>query len=652
MTSKKPVEPGDLYRLTLVSNPRVAPNGEKITFTVTRPKKDEYFSAIWLADEDKFRPITGGPRDTCQHWSPDSSMIAYQRGTKEGTSKLMILSADGGEPWILAEFKQPITRIVWSPNSEFIAVETREIDEEWKKYTERDVLLIDRMPPWFNGSGWIFDRPRTIYLVSYPSGGLTRISPDEVNSIYPTWSPTGRYLAYARFPHEKEPYKGEVVVYDVETGEEKVIVKDMNISGLSWSPNSDVLAVRGHFFERGLVSHHKIYFIDITSGEKECATCGLGLNTINTVNSDVRGPSCNEGMAWDYSGWFYFQVHDAGRVQIYRVKPGGEPVLFLEAGNGVVDEFDINGREPLLAYTFMTATKPKELYIHRGGSPVRITDFNDWLERERTLAEPVHHIVEVGEETLDLWILPPADDIDCSKCLPWILYVHGGPKTSFGNGFMFEFHVLSSKGFAIVYGNPHGSDGYSEEFADIRGKFGTIDFNDIMHFVNIAPSLDGRLDQDRVAIVGGSYGGWMVNYALTKTNIFKTAISMRGCSNWTSFWGASDIGWYFAREQLQGNPWDKVDEYLRVSPLFSIDKVNTPVLIIHSIEDYRCPLDQALTLYTALKVRGVETKLALFPAENHDLSRSGTPRRRVKRLELEIEWLREKLGQPRTPSSP
>lgn len=646
MALKKPVKPGDLFNLTLVSNPRVAPDGERVAFVVTRPRDKDYFSSIWVTDGEAYKPITGGSRDTCQCWSPDSSMIAFVRTTDEKTSRIMILSSEGGEPWILREFKQPVTRVAWSPSGEFLAVESRSVGEGWRKYSDRDVLLIDRIPSWFNGAGWVFDRPRAVFLVSYPSGGVSRISPEGVNSMYPSWSPSGRYLAYARFPHELEPYKGEVVVYDVETGEERVLVEDMSVSGLSWSPSGDIIAVRGHFFERGLVSHHKIYIIDLNSGEIECVTCGLDLNTINSVNSDVRGPSCNEGVSWDYNGRLYFQVHEAGKVYLYTVKPGGEPEPLFDPGNGVIDEFDVNGREPLIAYTFMSPTQPKELYIYRGGSPYRVTDYNDWLERERLLSQPVHQLIEKQGETLDLWILPPPGERDCVKCYPWILYVHGGPKTSFGYGFMFEFHVLSSAGLSIVYGNPHGSDGYSEEFADIRGKFGTIDFDDIMEFSNVAPSIDSRLDPDRVAIVGGSYGGWMVNYALTKTHVFKAAISMRSCSNWTSFWGASDIGWYFAREQLGGNPWDTVDEYLRVSPLYNIDKVQTPLLIIHSLEDYRCPIDQALTLFTALKVRGVEAKLALFQGENHDLSRSGAPNKRVKRLEVELEWLKEKLVQP------
>lgn len=247
MTRKKGLEPEDLYRLVLVSNPRVAPSAELTSFIVTRIQRDSYSSSIWVTDGATYRPVTGGPKDSCQAWSPDSSMMAFARTEKDGAFKLMVTSASGGEPWPLAEFKQPLSRIAWSPTREYLAVVSRSVGEDWKKYDDRDVMVIESMPPWFNGSGWIYDRRSTIYLVSYPSGGVTRISPEGLDAAYPTWSPTGRYLAYARFPDMKEPYKGEVVVYDVESGEERVLVKGIDVSGLLWSPSSDIIAVRGHF---------------------------------------------------------------------------------------------------------------------------------------------------------------------------------------------------------------------------------------------------------------------------------------------------------------------------------------------------------------------------------------------------------------------
>ncbi len=638
----RPVVPEDLYKLTLVSNPRLARDASRVAFVVTRLRKDDYSSSIWAGDSGGVRPITSGGRDYCPAWSPDSEAIAFVRGERGGPSKLMMVNASGGEPWIVAELEYSVGWLEWSPTGDYLVAAGRRRPE--KKYEERDYLDIRRVTLWYNGEGWVYDRPSVVYKISYPSGGVERISPEGVDSYLPAVSPDGRFIAYARSPSELEPYKGEVAVYDVETGDERVIESGMTVSGIAWSRDGVYLAVRGHFWERGNATHHKIYVYNVETGEKECLSCMLPYNTLNTVNSDVRGPSCARNLEWDENGWVYFQVHERGRVHVYRARPGGEPVPFLEAGHGVIDEFTLGGNEPIIAYTYMTPTEPKELYMGTRDNRVRVTGFNDWLRRERDLAEPVEFVVGEGQSAIDAWILPPSETGDCSKCVPWVLYIHGGPKTSFGYGFMFEFHVLSGAGYAVVYSNPHGSDGYDEEFADIRGRLGTIDYEDLMNVADEATSHYDYLDPERGAVAGGSYGGWMTNYIITRTTRFRAAVTMRSCSDWSSFYGASDIGWYFAREILEAEPWASPEAYVEKSPLFHLDKARAPTLIIHSTADYRCPLDQAITLYRGLRVNGVEARLALFPGENHDLMRNGMPRRRIARLKLILEWLHSKLG--------
>ena len=200
-------------------------------------------------------------------------------------------------------------------------------------------------------------------------------------------------------------------------------------------------------------------------------------------------------------------------------------------------------------------------------------------------------------------------------------------------------------GFAVVYSNPRGSDGYSEEFADIRGEYGEKDYDELMRIVDEAPSLYPALDPYNVGVTGGSYGGFMTNVIVGKTSRFKAAVTQRSCSNWVSFWGESDIGWYFAKDLFKlPDPWEDPEGYTRHSPLYKAGSIETPLLIIHALEDYRCPPSEAIQLFTALKVQSREVKLALFPGENHDLSRRGRPRQRLKRLQLITGWFKEKLS--------
>jgi len=644
----KPVEPEDLYNLVMVSSPRGSPDGSKALYVVSRPRRDRYESSIWLAGEAGYRPLTRGPGDKCPDWSPDGSLYSFVRGEGEGRGarwSIMVGSPEGGEPWPLATFEVPVVRAVWNGEGTSLAVELVDRDGRWRPYEERDVLEVERLPVLRDGVGWAFDRFRSVRIVDYPGGVVRSVSPEGVDSWAAAWSPDGSSLAYARSMSQLDPDRAEIVVYDVETGSERVLASGLAVQALAWSPDGRMLAVNGHRWERGRATHFRVMVLDAGTGEEvDCLSCILGRNTRNTVNSDARGPQCSENLYWPQDGYVYFHVHDRGRAHVYRARPGGDPEPLLAPEKAVVDEFHVPGQAGAIYYTLMTPVEPPELHLYNAGESQRLTNHNDAWLRERVLEEPLEFQVETryGQE-IDLWILPPAGGAGCEDCKPWALYIHGGPKTSFGYGFMLEFHVLSGAGIAVVYGNPHGSDGYSEEFADIRGAYGTVDYEDLMTIADAAPSLYPPLSQVHAAVMGGSYGGWMTNYIITKTHRFRAAVTMRGCSNWSSFYGASDIGWTFAPDQLGSTPWTDPKPYIEKSPLFHADKIRTPTLIIHATQDYRCPMDQALTLYTALRVNGVPTRLLLFPQENHDLSRSGKPRRRVRRLHEELAWLRRHL---------
>ncbi len=649
----EPVKPEDIYNIVLVSSPAARPDGGAVAYVATRPRRDYYESSIWLASGDGYEPVSSGPSDVCPAWSPDGRLLAFVRGPSRRSGgerkwRIMVASPGRGEAWTLLEVDFPIRWIEWRPTGDGLVAIAR---VPWGRRGEEreEAYVVERLPAWFNGEGWVHDSSLAVLVVDYPGGGWRRVSPERVDSWGARWSPDGRLLAYVRAPDDLHPYRHEIVVVDVETGEERVVAGGLTVSGLAWSPDATMLAVRGHRGERGPASHHRVMIYSLAGELVSCPSCGLDRNTLSTVNSDVRGPSCSVNLEWAGDGRVYFLVHDAGSVHLYASLPGGEPQPVVEAENAVVDEFTVYREGPVVYYTLMRATEPKEIYVLGEEGGVRLTGHNDHFLRRKLIAEPRHYRVETRYGGyIDVWVLPPARGGECEGCTPWVLYIHGGPKTSYGHGFIHEFHALSGAGYAVVYSNPHGSDGYSEEFADIRGAFGTIDYEDLMTVAEAAPSLDPELDASRAAVAGGSYGGWMTAYITAKTGMFRAAVAQRGCVNWTSFYGASDIGWYFAAMQLGARPWEDPQAYTAKSPLFHADKIRTPTLIIHSTEDYRCPLDQALTHYTMLREVGVEARLVVFPGENHDLSRSGTPKRRVRRIREIIAWLDKHLKQGAT----
>ncbi len=632
--------PEDLYRIVLISDPRITSDGSRGFFVETRLREKEYYSSILMVKEGKVERITGEKGGTCPTPSSDGGSLAYTLRDKEKKeTKIMLLDLDTLKDVDLARFKGGISKIVWDPHGRFLLFEGIMAPE--KDYMERDFLDINRLPPYFNNVGWMFDRYYGIWRVELPSGRIKRISPENADSTHPTISLDGKYVAYAIVRNDLTPYYSDIIIQDLTTGERKEIVKKMVVSDLSWGPTG-LIAIRGHFRERGGSTHHRIYISD-ESGSLQCATCNINYNTLNSVNSDVRGPRCKGDLEWDKEGSVYFPLHYKGAVHIYRAKtPSAVPEPVYTPADRVVDEFSVayNGR---IMMTMMSPTMPKDAFtLVRGSEPERITESNRWI-KDYGLEEPVKYSVMSNNHEIDYWILHSTEK-DCERCEPWILYIHGGPKTSFGYGFMFEFHVLSNAGYAVVYGNPHGSDGYEEEFADIRGRYGTVDYQDLIAIAKDAVRRESSLSDKLVGVAGGSYGGWMTNYIITKTDLFKTAITMRSCSNWSSFMGASDIGYFFAEDQLGAQPWESPEVYIEKSPLFNADKIRTPTLIIHSTEDYRCPQDQAIALYSTLRLKNVKTRLALFPKETHDLMRSGTPRRRIARLKVILEWLKDTLS--------
>jgi len=199
--------------------------------------------------------------------------------------------------------------------------------------------------------------------------------------------------------------------------------------------------------------------------------------------------------------------------------------------------------------------------------------------------------------------------------------------------------VLAAAGYAVIFSNPRGSDGRGNEFADIRSAYGSRDYQDLMEVTDAALERFDFIDRDKLGVTGGSYGGYMTNWIIGQTDRFKAAVSHRSIANWISMFGTTDIGYYFVEDQYQGaTPWSGMDKLWEGSPLKYADRVSTPTLFIHSEEDYRCWLTEGLQMFTALKYHGVESRLCLFKGENHELSRSGRPKSRIRRLKEMLDW--------------
>ena len=362
----------------------------------------------------------------------------------------------------------------------------------------------------------------------------------------------------------------------------------------------------------------------------------------SSVGSDVKADSGFCGDARERAGELFFLDTQGGETQLLAVDEESGKARAL-AGHGLNISSACLWREGFAACAMRGASGVELMYIGPDGAETVLTQFNSGIceEYEYSAPEALNFVNSEGREIAG-WVIRPAG-FEPGKKYPAILDIHGGPKTVYGSCYFHEMQLWASRGFAVLFCNPTGGDGGGDEFADIRGQYGRQDFADLMQFVDTALKRCDFIDAERLGVTGGSYGGFMTNWVIGHTDRFRCAASQRSISNWVSFRNSADIGWYFAEDQVGGEPWTGLEKIWGQSPLAFADRVTTPTLFIHSEEDYRCPLSEGIQMFYALRQRGVETRMCIFRGENHELSRSGRPRNRVRRLREITEWMERHL---------
>ncbi|MGO0063771.1 S9 family peptidase [Brevibacillus fluminis] len=657
--AKRKVTPEDLFSLQFVGDVQISPDGKKALYvhTAVNGEKDGYFSSLWLTDfTDQGSRFTHPQpdrlvKDHSPRWSPDGQSIAFL-SNRSGMDQVWLIPADGGDAKQLTELPTNVQSIAWSPDGKRLACLIQDVEDT----STTDVKVITKLRYKHDSKGFRGHHMNHIWVVEAASGEARQVTSGDWEDIDPVWSPDSRSIIFLSDRSETRDFNHVPALWklDVETGE---CVKLVQCAGFTlaprFSPDGKWIAYFDHQYGETNACNDEVWLIPAEGGEARNLTGMLDRSTANWVGSDVKWDAGVHQPTWSKDGrYLYFLVTEGGNCWIHRVEVKTGLIEPVVTGDRlVVTSFAMHddGVEPFLVYVVAHPQSTGDLYVEslgRDREKRQLTDFNQQLFSELALSEPERIRFEGADGwEIEGWLLKPPNFQPDAK-YPLILQIHGGPHTCYGFSLNHEFQMLASAGYVVLYTNPRGSQGYGKKFARaVLGDWGGKDYEDLMRAVDYACTLD-YVDADQLFVSGGSYGGFMVNWIVGHTDRFKAAVTQRSICNLYSMAGSSDIGFYFIDTEFAGaDLWEHEEFIMSRSPIRYARHVKTPVLIEHSENDLRCPMEQAEQWFIALKRLGVETVLVRTPDEGHELSRSGKPKHRIERLKHILNWFEKHRSQ-------
>ncbi|MGD7006676.1 S9 family peptidase [Metabacillus sp. 84] len=651
---KEKITPEDLFRLKTPADPRFSPDGKRIVFSEASIDQESYtyHSHLFVIDRSDYSMqqwTFGQSNNHSPRWSPDGKLAFIS--SRSGEPQLYVIKSDGGEAKQITSSESGAQNPVWMDEQRVLF--TSFLREESLKGNslhnpEHPIPFeLTELRYKSDADGILHGRKNQLFIADLTTGETELFLTCEGDAASPAVSRD--WLAYIHYPEER-PGKGmtaDVHLRSLQTGQDINLTEGRGIfSEPQFSPDGRYLAFLGHEKEYKSATIQKLWLYDLANEALICLTGEWDMHAGDAVAGDAIYGSVFPGIQWtsDSKG-FYLIVSDRGSTGVYYGSVEGlmYPVR-MEAEH--VSGMRLHPSYHLAVLAISTPEFPSELFEvdFQTGDSIQLTRLNEeWLQKSAvSKPEPFETEAEDGW-TIHGWMMKPAD-WNPEKKYPVILQIHGGPHMMYANTYFHEFQVLASKGYVILYTNPRGSQGYGQDFVNlVRGDYGGGDFKDLMCAVDKAIEQFDFINSSRLGVAGGSYGGFMTNWIVGHTNRFKAAVTQRSISNWLSFSGVSDIGPSFTESEVGGAMPEDAMMLWEHSPLKYAASIETPLLILHSEKDYRCPIEQAEQLYVTLKNKGKTVKFIRFPDQNHELSRSGHPKLRVERLHAILNWFDEFL---------
>ncbi|MBQ9566334.1 MAG: S9 family peptidase, partial [Synergistaceae bacterium] len=608
----------DILKYRFLSTPRFSPEGRRIAFAVHQGdlEGNRTLSDLWLYDLDGARRVplthTGAEGPFCWTREGDALVVASGRTPQLSDpkpnekaprlSRLYSLPVNGGEARFLADVGRTVTALWDTPWGLLI----QDVDpREPKRFEGADYRVLEQIPFCANGKGFTAGQRTRLSLLARGASEGVDLTPEGMDVNRVRLSKDGRYaLLTATDYGDVMPQTTGVWELNLETRELRELLPQGQYTWSCAAPFGEGILLTGTDMKRyGLNENVRFFLANRDGGDLRCLTPDLDTSLNNTVTCDCRYGVGDNGESFRPDGeraWFV--TTDEYHAPLFLLNGDGS-VRRITSELRSVDDFDVfEGRVIAVGLAGLAL---QELFLVEPGEgdcwmERRLTDFNAAALEGVDLSVPEYVRLENGTpEGLDCWYMRPVG-FEVGRRYPTILNIHGGPKCAFGDVFVHEMQCWAAEGFAVLFCNPRGSDGRGNRFADIRGKYGTVDYEDLMLFVDWAVRTLPFVDESRLGVTGGSYGGFMTNWIVghprsgllpfgdvpaTGANRFRAAVTQRSICNWVSMVGMSDIGYYFVADQQGADIGEDVTALWDRSPLKYAEQMVTPTLIIHSDED-------------------------------------------------------------------
>ena len=653
------LSPEDLIELQIVGEPQVSPDGLLIAYTVLHSATSR--ASIWLvpavaAASGKGQPprqVTAEAYNSLMpRWSPDGRTLAFV-SDRSGSPQIYMLPLSGGEARQVSSLAQPVIDFCWRPDGKALLAQSpwKLADEQEEANDENVVQVWTRLDETWDGLGYKHGRHQHLWLLDleHESEPATRLTFEPVDHTQACWSPDGKEIALCvnRRVAPDLSVSAALWVLTLSSGRMRRLTPSEGLAQMpAWSPDGNTLAFY-YAADQSETANIVPWIVnaDGKSAPRPATTGSQSSTSLEFIIDNLHANSLSRPCWYPDNSSLLVTVQARGQVHLNRLYINTNHEEPLTTGNGcyLSPHMSANGRTIAALRTDWFTPGDIWALAGNGANRRRVSAVNDTLLRARQVVRP-KKITWRSFDSLEIegWLyLPP---LAPGERAPLVLDVHGGPTLAWGESYVHDFQVLAGMGYAILAANPRGSAGYGEEFCrKIINDWGGDDFRDLMagldHVIATEP-----VDGSRLAITGMSYGGYMTCWAVTQTNRFKAAIARNpvtslltcGLLSDQSIWFGLIVGTQDANQDV---------ETLRrsCSPMTFADAITTPLLLLHSADDLRCPTSESKQLFHVLRQRQHTVELALYPGVSHlmDFPGYGSPQQRVDRLRRTVAWLRK-----------